>query len=115
LPTRYTEGSLLTDDNSWGWANAGNLWIPSEIEVYGCEHWGSKNGFSGGGFQQYEIFSTNMKRVKGASDGGSRSPWWMLSARGSNSVNFAAINEGIGGRYVASNTNVRVPMCFRIA
>lgn len=115
LPQRYTAGSLLTTDNAWGWVDAGNLWIPSEIEVYGCEHWGSKNGYSSGGFQQYEIFSTNMKRVKGAGDGGGRAYWWLLSALGGNSTNFASVTTiGSGNYYSASITSIRVPVCFHI-
>lgn len=116
LPSRYTAGSPLTDDNSWAWADMGKLWIPSEIEVYGCEHWGSKNGYSSGGFQQYPIFATNMKRVKGAGDGGTRADWWLLSANGGYSTNFAAVHyAGYGSSHNASIAAVRAPLCFRIA
>jgi len=116
LPQRYTAGSLLTDDNSWGWADAGNLWIPSEIETYGCEHLGSKNGFSSSGFQQYEIFSTNMKRVKGVGDGGGRTTWWLLSTYGGNSTHFSNVYiYGTGSSIAASNSGRYAPICFRIA
>ena len=117
LPSRYTAGSLLIDDNSWAWADAGKLWVPSEIEVYGCEHWGSKNGYSSGGFQQYPIFANNMKRVKGAGDGGDRASWWLLSAGGGNSAAFAYVSGygGGGSYYSASGTLIRAPLCFRIA
>ena len=116
LPSRYTAGSLLIDDNSWAWADMGKLWVPSEIEVYGCEHWGSKNGYSSGGFQQYPIFATNMKRVKGAGDGGARATWWLLSAHGGHSTYFASVyGRGYGRYYTASNATIRAPLCFRIA
>ena len=116
LPSRYTAGSLLTDDNSWAWADMGKLWIPSEIEVYGCEHWGSKNGYSSGGFQQYPIFATNMKRVKGAGDGGTRASWWLLSADGGGSARCARVRySGCGYSSLASNAAIRAPLCFRIA
>lgn len=115
LPSRYTAGSLLTDDNSWAWADMGKLWIPSEIEVYGCEHWGSKNGYSSGGFQQYPIFATNMKRVKGAGDGGARAGWWLLSAYGGISTSFASVSYVGTGYSGASNAAIRAPLCFRIA
>lgn len=116
LPSRYTAGSLLIDDNSWAWADMGKLWVPSEIEVYGCEHWGSKNGYSSGGFQQYPIFATNMKRVKGAGDGGARAYWWLLSAYGGTSAYFARVNStGSGSGYSASHSTIRAPLCFRIA
>ena len=116
LPSRYTAGSLLIDDNSWAWADMGKLWVPSEIEVYGCEHWGSKNGYSSGGFQQYPIFATNMKRVKGAGDGGARATWWLLSAFGGSSTSFAFVSYyGLGNASSASSTTIRAPLCFRIA
>lgn len=116
LPSRYTAGSLLTNDNSWAWQNVGKLWIPSEVEVYGTEHWGSNNGFSGGGFQQYPIFSTNMKHIKGAGDGGSRSNWWLISASGGNSTNFSFVYYIGSASYIsASAPGIRAPVCFRIA
>ena len=115
LPSRYTAGSLLTADNAWTWEDAGKLWIPSEIEVHGVEHWGSKNGFSGGSYQQYPIFAQTMKRVKGAGDGGERAYWWLSTAIGGGSVGFSAIfSNGNAANPLASNANVRVPICFRI-
>jgi hypothetical protein len=115
LPIRYTAGALLTDDNSWNSVNVGKLWIPSEIEVFGYEHFGSKNGYSGGGFQQYLIFVANMRQIKGSNDS-NRTVWWVLSAYGGDPWSIASVN-GIGGSvsYIASQGNIRVPICFRIA
>jgi hypothetical protein len=116
LPYRYTAGSLLVDDNSWGWENAGKLWIPSEVEVYGIEQWGSRNGYSGGGFQQYPIFTNNMKRVKSAGDGNSRAYWWLVSAYGGTSTNCTYVGgNGLASSRNASYATIRVPVCFRIA
>jgi hypothetical protein len=116
LPVRYTPGALLADDNGWGWADIGKLWIPSEVEVYGCEHWGSKNGYSSGGFQQYPIFAQNMKRVKGAGDGGARYNWWLLSAAGGTSVYCAYVGiNGVGNSPWVTSSGIQVPLCFRIA
>ena len=115
-PSRYTAGSLLTDDNTGTWEEIGKLWVPSEIEVYGCEHWGSKNGYSSGGFQQYPVFATNMKRVKGAEDGGAHTDWWLLSAYGGNTTHFAIVSSGgLGYGLMASTATARVPLCFRIS
>jgi hypothetical protein len=115
LPQRYAAGSLLTADNTWGWVDAGKLWIPSEVEVYGMEHWGSKNGYSGGGYQQYPIFSTNMKRIKGAGDGGGGSAWWLSSAMVGYSTSCACVG-GLGDAILAAATDssIRAPLCFRI-
>ena len=116
LPVRYTQDALISNDNGWDWVNLGSLWRPSEIEVYGYEHWGSKYGFSSGGFQQYPIFAQNMKRIKGAGDGGGRSPWWLLSASGGTSANCALVSYvGDGISTWATHTGIRAPLCFRIA
>jgi len=115
IPRRFTAGSLLTDDNSWDWKDLSPLWIPFEMEVYGCGMFGSPSGYAKGGFQQYPIFSCNMARVKGAGDGGGRSHWWLGSAAGGNSTNFAAVsNNGYASSTNASNATLRVPVCFRI-
>jgi hypothetical protein len=120
LPSRYTAGALLTDDNSWAWQNAGFLWLPSEVEIYGMNAWGSitpaNPGWNTGGFVQYPLFANNMKRVKGAGDGGVRSSWWLLSARGGSSTGFAVVSsDGIAGITTAANATIRVPLCFRVA
>ena len=126
LPRRYTAGSLLTDDNLWDWKDAGLLWIPSEVEVYGMGVWGSTvltptttqpNGYATGGFQQYPIFANNMRRVKNSADGsGSRSGWWLLSACGGDSTAFCYVHTtGRANTAFATGTGVRAPLCFRIA
>ncbi len=116
LPRRYTAGTLLTDDNGFSWDNAGNLWLPSEVEVHGMEHWGSKNGYSGAGFQQYPIFATNMHRVKGAGPGGDRTSWWLLGASGGNSARVTYVNSsGFANHGDATLATARVPICFRVA
>jgi hypothetical protein len=119
LPTRYTAGSLLIDDNSWAWFDLGPLWIPFEMEVYGTNMWGTllaaNPGFSIGGFVQYPIFDCNMERVKGIGDGGARTHWWLGSARGGNSTHFARVtSNGSANNTTASSATVRVPLCFRI-
>lgn len=116
LPSRYTAGSLLVDDNNWAWADAGKLWLPSEVEVYGMEQWGSKNGYSGGGYQQYPIFAQNMHRLKLTADTGDRSSWWLSSAGGGASAGCAGVySHGGAGSYSASYATIRAPLCFRIA
>lgn len=115
-PSRYTAGSLLINDNNWTWVNVDKLWIPSEIEIYGTEQWGSRNGYSGGGFQQYPIFAANSKRIKVNSNGGARTHWWLMSAAGGYSTFFAFIEQdGSVSVNYADYINCRIPVCFRIA
>jgi len=119
LPTRFTAGSLLIDDNSWAWNDAGLLWIPSEMEVAGANMWGSLTpltpGHNVGGFVQYPIFANSMKRVKGAGDGGARATWWLLTAGGGNSTGFAIVHSHGASSANSATTAHRVPVCFRIA
>ena len=119
-PRRQSNGVLLVDDNSGGWIDMGKLWLPTEIEVYGCNMWGSVNSplqaYDKCGSQQYPIFSCKMRRVKGAGDGGARSTWWLSTPRGGNSTGVAYVNSsGYAGISGAAASAVRVPLCFRIA
>jgi len=120
LERRFTSGVLLTESNSWDWREIGPLWLPSEIEVYGCRQWGSNSspeaGRSSGGFVQYPIFAENMKRVKGNGHNGARAWWWLLTAHGGFST-FAALvgSSGNASHSSASNAAGRVPVCFRIS
>lgn len=120
VPIRYAAGLLLTDDNGWEWKNLGKLWIPFEVEMYGCGMWGSMvpatPGHSIGGFVQYPLFAQNMRRIKGAGDGGSRAGWWLGSAGGGGSTNFAIVaTSGTADTPSATYTGVRAAFGFRIA
>ena len=114
LPSRYTEGQVLTNDNSWAWQSTGKLWIPSEVEVYGMTCWGN-NGYGAGGFVQYPIFIGNMNRVKKCCSNKDRYTWWLLSAYAGNSTYFAFVaSSGLCNRYSATATWCAAPVCFRI-
>lgn len=115
IPARYTAGSLLSDDNGVGWQNIGKLWLPSEFEVCGYEHMGTKSGYSSGSVQ-YPIFKQATKRIKGSSDGGGNSAWWLISARSGNSNHsLFSSSSGFVSSSSASGAGIRVPICFRIA
>lgn len=114
LPSRYTEGQVLTNDNSWAWQSTGKLWLPSEVEVAGTAVWGN-TGYGDGGFVQYPLFACNMNRAKLRCASKDRSGWWLLSARAGSSTGFAPVgNNGDFGRNSAADTWVASPVCFRI-
>lgn len=114
MPSRYTEGSVLTQDNSWGWQSIGKLWIPSEVEVYGMTCWGN-SGYGAGGFVQYPIFIGNMNRVKKRCSSNSRYIWWLLSTVANNSTNFTVVSFYGNCSYTPTTAvQVAAPVCFRI-
>lgn len=115
LSKRYTANALLTDDNSWGWANAGKLWIPSEVEVYGFLARGTR-AYSLGAFAQYPLFQDQKARIKGLDDGGTREYWWLLTPNSGNSTHVCTIsNDGGFMYYTTTNQWVGFPVCFRVA
>ncbi|MCM1234045.1 MAG: hypothetical protein NC489_28405, partial [Ruminococcus flavefaciens] len=108
----------LTTDSGWSWQNAGKLWLPTEVEVFGCVHWSQPGYGSGGGGcnMQYPIFIGGSKHlIKGNGNGGSRCTWWELSVlSGSASYVCCIYNSGIAGSSSAADTTVCAPLCFRI-
>ena len=115
LPQRYSASGVLSNNNSWGWQDMGKLWIPSEVEVYGCSVW-ANNALDKGGFVQYPIFNCNMRRVKGLGDGGGRNAWWLISATAGNTGSFCYVSGYGNANYnIASTTWVGLPVCFRIS
>ena len=113
-PSRYTEGKVLINDNSWDWQSTGKLWIPSEIEVYGAPCWGN-SGFGMGGFVQYPIFIGNMNRAKKRCSNKDRCGWWLLSAYAGSSTLFARVGEyGRCSSTFTTATYIAAPVCFRI-
>ena len=114
LPARYTDGEVLTNDNSWAWQSTGKLWIPSEVEVYGAPCWGNSR-YGMGGFVQYPIFACNMNRAKLKCASKDRSAWWLLSADAGSSALFTYVDrDGICNSYNATTAWVAAPVCFRI-
>ena len=114
LPNRYTEGQVITNDNSWTWQSTGKLWIPSEVEVYGAPCWGN-SGYGMGGFVQYPLFACNMNRAKLRCASKDRYGWWLLSASAGGSTSFADVSiYGHCSSYSAASTWIAAPVCFRI-
>lgn len=48
LGKRYSTSGVLSNPNSWGWENAGKLWVPTECEVFGQGVW-ANTGYDMGG------------------------------------------------------------------
>ena len=115
IETRYTSGSTLTDSTGAAFNNIGKLWVPSEGEVYGTIHWGTK-GYSSIQNAEYPIFAASWRnRIKGIGDGGGRCTWWLLSVSGGSSTNVCNVgNAGLAYNSSASSAAIYAPVCFRI-
>ena len=115
ISRRYTSEGLLTDDTGWGFVSLGKLWVPAEMEVYGCCIWGSK-GHSQAAFTQYPIFRDSKMRIKDSGNVGNRTAWWLLTPHSGTSTYAAHLNRSGEADYnYASNTGIGAPVCFRIA
>ena len=118
LEERYGSAGNLTTDSGWSWQNAGKLWLPTEVEVFGCTHWSQQGYGSGGGGcnMQYPIFIGGSKHlIKGDGNGGSRCNWWELSAHDGSATYVCYVNgSGGAGHASAAYTDIRAPLCFRI-
>ena len=121
LDERYSASGLLTGGTGWAWADMGKLWLPNEIEVYGCGirsnvcqtagFWFPEAGLS----IQFPWFANNCEhRIKKNSSGG-RCNWWLSSVASHNSTSVCIVSSaGIAGNIAAAYATVYVPLCFCI-
>jgi hypothetical protein len=118
VPCRYTNGSLLTDDNLGQWRNVGKLWLPYEQEVFGMNmnETGNKSTVINCSiaFVQYPIFANNMSKIKIFETDGNRTTWWLASVRSNFSMGSSTV--GTNGVCYPMDTSqlYGVPLCFRI-
>lgn len=124
LEYRYSSSGLLTYDNSWAWGDMGALWLPHEIEVYGCQIWSACN-YSNGTYSHgsmggvhYPLFACQggyHGRVK-TNSSGSRASWWLSAVYGGSSAVACVVDSsGVASGAFCSYSSVCVPVCFRIA
>jgi hypothetical protein len=121
LPTRGNgTGTIQTECNNISMINGiANIWIPSEMEVYGTIIAGTRGNFGSSRFTQYPIFTNNRgRRIKRNGDGGSQFvTWWLLGAQSGNTIGFTAVNpsENAATTSIASTLNIHTVVCFRVA
>lgn len=121
IDNRYSASGLLTGSTGWDWGDMGKLWLPSEIEVYGCGirsnlcqtagFWFPEAGLS----IQFPWFANNCEhRIKRKSDG-VRCSWWLSSVASYNTTGVCSVYiYGIANGNFASNPSIFVPLCFCI-
>ena len=121
LDNRYSSSELLTYSQDWDWVDAGFLWLPDEMEVYGTQvrsnlgyHQGYWNPEAHIGVAYPLYLGQGRNRVKRMSNG-TRSTWWLMSVPSNNSTNACNVNNnGNANNNLATNAGIRVPLCFRI-
>ena len=113
MPTRYTNGSSLTDDNSWADKSFTGLWLPFEGEIFEHCSW-STRGYGTAAMRQYGLFKSSWKAVmKRTGRGGSFGHWWTASAYSGNAAGSVIVHaHGISHSSSASSA-YGVPVCFR--
>ncbi len=107
--TRYSASGALNASNGWEWKNLGEIWSPSEMEVYGCCVWGTP-GYSVGMDCQFPIFKQTKDRIQGQ-----RVFWWLRSAFGASASIVCYVNShGYASNSLATSTWVRPLPCFLV-
>ena len=97
----------------WEWYDRGNLWVPSEREVWGADVFSEHTNGAGLALQM-PVFAGSMRHIiKGLGNNGSRYNWWCLSSAAGNSTSFCRVNTS-GNPHDASAANawVGAPVCF---
>lgn len=102
LEERYSASGALNDSNSWSWQDIGKVWSPSEMEVYGCQVWGTK-GYSVGFDCQFDLFRDTAHRLNET-----RCTWWLRSVMAGSSSHVCYVHYyGTASYYSATSTWVR--------
>ena len=119
LENRYSSAGALNESSDWTWNDMGYLWLPTEVEVFGCAHWSQPGYGSGGGGcnRQYPIFTGNsVHLIKGSGNGNARCSWWESSAHRNSSTYVCSVGYGAGSASynIPNSTSVYAPLCFRI-
>jgi len=116
---RYSSTAAVTNDTGQNWKDRGKLFLPSEIEVYGCmihsnntaQTYGNQEGY--GPYCHWPIFKsagTNGRLREG------RASWWLGSVVGGSSSGVCYVSgDGGANGFDATSTWIRLPLCFILA
>ena len=118
VPTRYQNGSKLTDDNGSKWAEMPYLWIPYYKEVLGdtSNSYYKPTATYESHMKQYHSFKTASFRQKIDKKDTKNSAWswWTASANSGDTSSFCDVDsDGGGGGTYPYIWNRGCPLCFR--
>ena len=121
LDNRYSSSGLLTGSTGWDWADMGKLWLPNEVEVYGCGIRSNLSQTSGFWFPeaglsiQFPWFANNCEHRIKKNSSGSRCIWWLSSAASGNATHVCNVHyTGYASHGSATYATICLPLCFCI-
>ena len=121
LDNRYSSSGLLTGSTGWDWTDMGKLWLPNEVEVYGCGIRSNLSQTSGFWFPeaglsiQFPWFANNCEHRVKRNSSGARCSWWLSAPASSNTAHVCYVtNTGHASSYRAPRSSIFLPLCFCI-
>lgn len=121
LDNRYSSSGLLTGSTGWDWADMGKLWLPNEVEVYGCGIRSNLSQTSGFWFPeaglsiQFPWFANNCEHRVKRNSSGARCSWWLSAPASPSTTGVCSVpNDGYASSHAAASSGVFLPLCFCI-
>ena len=121
LDNRYSSSGLLTGSTGWDWADMGKLWLPNEVEVYGCGIRSNLSQTSGFWFPeaglsiQFPWFANNCEHRVKRNSSGARCSWWLSAPASYPATRVCHVNyNGSASSYFATYSSIFLPLCFCI-
>lgn len=121
LDNRYSSSGLLTGSTGWDWADMGKLWLPNEVEVYGCGIRSNLSQTSGFWFPeaglsiQFPWFANNCEHRVKRNSSGARCSWWLSAPASGYTTSVCYVyGYGIASSDLATYSSIFLPLCFCI-
>ena len=121
LDNRYSSSGLLTGSTGWDWTDMGKLWLPNEVEVYGCGIRSNLSQTSGFWFPeaglsiQFPWFANNCEHRVKRNSSGARCSWWLSAPASHTTTNVCYVTSGgTASSHGATDSSIFLPLCFCI-
>ena len=121
LDNRYSSSGLLTGSTGWDWTDMGKLWLPNEVEVYGCGIRSNLSQTSGFWFPeaglsiQFPWFANNCEHRVKRNSSGARCSWWLSAPASYITTTVCYVNSyGDASSISATLSSIFLPLCFCI-